>query len=71
MFILGQKVQIADATKTKIDKFIESYSLTIMETSNFKGEITKIEDGIHFVGFKNDLGRVTQGFKADEIKEVK
>lgn len=71
MFELGQKVQIADVAKTKNDKFIESHALTIMETSNFKGEITKIEDGIHFVGFKNDIGWVTQGFKSDEIKEVK
>lgn len=71
MFKIGQKVQIADLNKTKKDPFLEDHALQIMTASDFKGEITKIEGGIHFVGFKNDLGWVTQGFKADEIKEVK
>lgn len=70
MFEKGQLVQIADIEKVKEDPFLEDHALRIMETSNFTGEITKIEDDIHFVGFMNGHGWVTQGFKANEIKGV-
>ncbi|WP_313429779.1 hypothetical protein [Siminovitchia terrae] len=70
MFEKGQRVHVTDVEKVKQDPFMEANSLKIMEASNFTGEITKIEDGIHFVGFMNDHGWITQGFKADEIEEV-
>lgn len=70
MFEKGQLVQIVDVERVKQDPFMETNSLKIMEASNFTGEITKIENGIHFVGFMNDIGWITQGFKADEIVEV-
>lgn len=70
MFELNQLVEIKDKNKVENDKTLESEALKIIEASKFRGEITKIEDGIHFVGFLNDEGWVTQGFKENEIKAV-
>lgn len=70
MFELYRLVEIVDKEKLKNDKTLESQALKIIEKSNYQGEITKIEDGIHFVGFTNDEGWVTQGFKQNEIKAV-
>lgn len=70
MLKLGMLVKVIDIEKTKSDSLLEENALKIMETSSFTGELTKIENGIYFVGFKNDEGWVTQGFKADEIKGV-
>ncbi|MEN1969043.1 hypothetical protein WMZ97_13330 [Lentibacillus sp. N15] len=67
----GQIVRVIDKDKVRNDKHLEDSALKIIEKSNFEGDITKIEDGIHFVGFSNDLGWVTQGYKAKEIEEVK
>lgn len=67
----GQKVKISDVEATEKDELMDKEALEIIKKSNFTGNITKIVDGIHFVGFKNDLGWVTQGFKNDEIQEAK
>lgn len=71
MFNEGDIVKIVDTNKLESDELLEKEALQIIKTSNYTGEVTKIEDGIYFVGFMNDLGWVTQGFKADEIQEVK
>lgn len=68
---IGQTVKVANPKSVQQDPYLESNALKIIEASKFTGEITKIQDGIHFVGFKNDLGWVTQGYKVDEIKGVK
>lgn len=65
-----QKVQIVNVDSVRKDEHLEESALKIIEKSRFRGKITKIEDGINFVGFKNELGWVTQGFKNDEIKGV-
>lgn len=71
MFNEGDIVKIVDTNKLESDEMLEKEALQIIKESNYTGEVTKIEDGIYFVGFMNDLGWVTQGFKADEIQEVK
>lgn len=71
MFNEGDIVKIVDTNKLESDELLEKEALQIIKESNYTGEVTKIEDGIYFVGFMNDLGWVTQGFKADEIQEVK
>ena len=71
MFNEGDIVKIVDTNKIESDETLEKEALQIIKKSNYTGEVTKVEDGIHFVGFMNDLGWVTQGFKADEIQEVK
>lgn len=71
MFNEGDIVKIVDTNEIKSDKTLEKEALQIVKESNYTGEVTKVEDGIHFVGFMNDLGWVTQGFKADKIQEVK
>ena len=68
---LGQVVKVINQDQVRNDEHLEDSALKIIEKSNFEGDITKIEDGIHFVGFSNDLGWVTQGFKAKEIEVVK
>lgn len=70
MFEFGQKVRVRDEIKLKNDPFLDELAFHIIEQENFIGEITKVEEGIHFVGFINDDGWVTQGFKADEIEVV-
>lgn len=71
MFNEGDIVKIVDTNKIESDETLEKEALQIIKESNYTGEVTKVENGIHFVGFMNDLGWVTQGFKADEIQEVK
>ena len=71
MFNEGDIVKIVDTNKIESDETLEKEALQIIKKSNYTGEVTKVEDGIHFVGFMNDLGWVTQGFKADKIQEVK
>ena len=65
-----QKVQIVNLDTVRKDEHLEDSALKIIEKSNFRGKVTKIENGINFVGFKNELGWVTQGFKGNEIKGV-
>ena len=71
MFKEGQTVRVIDTKAVKEDPFLDKEGLEIIEKSDFTGEITKIEDGIHFVGFKNEAGWVTQGYKEKEIQGVK
>lgn len=68
---VGQRVSIVDKEAVEKDPHIEENALEIIRKNGFAGEITKIEDGIHFVGFQDELGWVTQGYKANEIEEVK
>lgn len=70
MFELNRLVEVVDKDKVNKDKTLESQALKIIKKSNYRGEVTKVEDGIHFVGFANDEGWVTQGFKENEIKAV-
>lgn len=68
---LNDVVVIKDKAAVRADVFLDQEALAVIEANNFQGVITKISDGIFFVGFKNDLGWVTQGFKANEIEVVK
>lgn len=67
---LNQVVKIADVDKVNNDEFLDKDALDIIKESNYSGKVTKVEDDIYFVGFKNDLGWVTQGYRVDEIKEA-
>lgn len=68
--LLGQIVRVKDVKKLENDEQLEDSALNIMKENDYTGEITKIEDGINFVGFRNDTGWVTQGFKDEEIEVV-
>lgn len=70
-FELGQTVQVKDKLSVRNDDHLEESALDIIVKNNFRGEVTKIDEGINFVGFKNDLGWVTQGYKDNEIERVK
>lgn len=67
---LNDNVKVKDTPKIDNDQTLESNALSIIKKSNYQGVVTKISDGIFFVGFKNDLGWVTQGYKSDEIEVV-
>ena len=71
MFKVGDKVKVVDVEKVKNDDLLEDPALKIIQKNDFMGEVTEIMDDIYLVSFKNELGWVTQGFKADEIQEVK
>lgn len=68
--LLGQIVKVKDIKKLENDEQLEGSALSIIKENDYTGEITKIEDGINFVGFRNDVGWVTQGFKNEEIEVV-
>lgn len=67
---LGSKVKVKDINKVKNDELLEKSALEIIKASKFCGEVTKIVDDIFMVGFKNEKGWVTQGYKEKEIEVV-
>lgn len=67
---LNDKVKVVNIEEVRLDPTLEPQALNILEASNFQGEITKILDNVFFVGFKNDLGWVTQGYQLDEIEVI-
>ena len=68
VFKVGDQVKVVDEGKVRSDIYLEDTALNIIKKSRYKGEVTKIIDDVYFVGFKNDLGWVTQGYTADELK---
>lgn len=70
-FVKGQVVEIVDKMAVANDELLEEIALKCIGECGYKGEVTKVVDDIHFVGFKHGGVWVTQGFKADEIKGVK
>ena len=67
---LNDVVKIKDKSKVDSDKLLDPTALSTIKASNYQGAITKVSDGIFFVGFKNEKGWVTQGFKSNEIEVV-
>lgn len=65
---INTKVKIKDIQRLKQDEHLEEQALKIIEASNYEGVITKVIDDVFMVGFKNDIGWVTQGYKANEIE---
>lgn len=70
MFKLEDDVRISNVSSLSQDPHLSDGAFEIIKESNYTGKVTKIEDDIYFVGFKNSRGWVTQGFKVDEVKEV-
>ena len=68
---LNDIVTMKDKSKVDFDPMLDATAAAIIRASNYQGAITKISDGIFFVGFKNDKGWVTQGYKLNEIEVVK
>lgn len=67
---LNDVVKIKDKSRVDNDKFLDPTALSIIKASNYQGAITKTSEGIFFIGFKNEKGWVTQGFKSNEIEVV-
>lgn len=68
---LNDIARVINKSNIDNDQTLESNALSIIKASNYQGAITKISDGIFFVGFKDDKGWVTQGYKEKEIEVVK
>lgn len=71
MFRLGEKVKVVNVEALENDDLMEDNAIKIIKNNDYIGKITKINEGIHFVGFNNKYGWVTQGYKENEIKAVK
>lgn len=67
---LGDKVKIKDIDKVKKDATLDPESRAILQGVNYQGIITDQHDDIYFVGFANDLGWITQGYKDTEIEVI-
>lgn len=63
-------VEVLDKDKLLSDEHLNATAKDIISANHFRGVITKISDDIFFVGFKNEIGWVTQGYKADEIEVI-
>lgn len=72
MFQVNSKVKIKDTELVAQDELLSEETIALLKAVDFKGEVTQVQDGLFYVGFKHDkLGWVTQVFKEDEIEEVK
>lgn len=72
----GRKVKIIDIERIRNDSQLDETAKKIIEKSGCQGIITKIiqEEGdkdLLFVSFYYNSERVTQGFRENEIEEVK
>lgn len=63
-------VEIKNKKAVQEDKFLDAEALAVIVENHYRGVVTKESDGIFFVGFKNENGWVTQGYKADEIEVI-
>lgn len=73
MFVVGDKVKIKNPDLEVQDELLEQNTVDILNELNFIGEVSQIQEGLFYVGFKSKEGRgwLTQVFKEDEIEEVK
>lgn len=72
MFDIGNVVKIKDTDNLEVQgELFSKETLDILKAVNFTGVITKIEDGLNYVGFSGeDIGWVTQVYKDEELEVV-
>ncbi|MBC1523545.1 hypothetical protein HCA78_11840 [Listeria booriae] len=74
MFNKNDEVVIVDISKVKNDQFLDDEAKRIIESCNYKGNVTKLftenDKKLISVSFYLGESRVTQVFKVDEIKKV-
>lgn len=73
MFKAGDKVKIKDPDVQIQDELLEKEAIDILKERNFIGEVSQVQEGLFYVGFKSEkgLGWVTQFFKENEIEVAK
>lgn len=73
MFKVGDKVKIKDPDVQVQDELLEKEAIDILKELSFIGEVSQVQEGLFYVGFKSGkgLGWVTQVFKEDEIEVAK
>jgi hypothetical protein len=73
MLKVGDKARVKNPDLETKDEVLEQNTVDILEELNFIGEVTQVQDGLFYLGFKSKEGRgwLTQVFKEEEIEEVK
>lgn len=70
MFKTGQKVRRKDRNLAEKGDFLNSEAIKVLQDCDFTGTVDQVQDGLYYVGFKNDDAWVTQVFKEDELELV-
>lgn len=72
MFEVGDKVKIKKPDTAAKDDLLDQNTIDILEELEFTGEVSQVQEGLFYVGFKSKLGKgwVTQVFKPEEIEKV-
>lgn len=72
MFKIGDTVRIKNPQLEEQGELLAPETINLLKAVNCTGEVSQVQDGLFYVGFKHDkLGWVTQVFKEDEIEGVK
>lgn len=70
MFNIGDTVKVKNPDNEIKDDLLSAEALDILTNLDFTGKVTQIQDGLHYVGFINEDGWITQVFKEEEIERV-
>lgn len=71
MFELGQEVKILDPNLEEQGELLSKETVEVLKATKGIGEVTQIQDGLFYVGFKDEEGNwVTQVFKEEELGGV-
>lgn len=71
MFEVGEKVRIKEIDLEENGELLSRETIDVLESVDFRGEVTQKKDGLFYVGFVDAAGRwLTQVFKEDEIEEA-
>lgn len=69
-FKVGTKIKRKDTNLEAVGGKLEPETVRVLKACNFTGEISQVQDGLVYVGFKSANGWVTQVFKPEEIEVI-
>lgn len=67
----GDKVQRLERYEGAIEGIVSRETIDTLEKCDYTGEVSQVQDGLVYVGFRAGDVWLTQVFKPEEIKEVK
>lgn len=67
---IGAKVRRKDQDLKEEGNRLSKETIQVLKACDFTGEVTQVQDGLIYVGFRTKDAWVTQVFKPDEIEEV-
>lgn len=71
MFKQGDKVRRKNIDLKAEEGIMDQNTIQILKDCNFTGEVSQVQEGLFYVGFKSKNGWVTQVFKEEELEAVK